>query len=384
MRIAALVLGSAIVGTVAGIALAYIEVNPGEVAPKAALAHENPPPPGAAEPRVTVDAVQYDFGTMQRGTKKSHDFLFRNVGNGPLTLRVGSTTCKCTLGSVPADPIPPGGQVNVTLEWTAKVGAGNFRQMATVITNDPIKERVELQVDGQVTEATGVYPQEFVFDKIVAGESKSADVYVMAMNQDHLEVTNPTLSDSETAKYFDVKIQPVDHSELPSHDAKQGVKITVTAKPGLPLGRFAQWLTVSTNIDDAKTMELLISGRVVGNINVHGHLWNEEQNVLRLGTVKSDEGTSTTLNIVIRGDDAASTKVAVESCDPPELIAKVGQAAVISPTLVHVPLEVSIPPGTPPMARMETQQSEAGKIVLATTGKDANKMVLHVRFAVEH
>jgi hypothetical protein len=332
---------------------------------------------------VSVDGPQFDFGTMQRGTTKSHDFVFHNVGHGPLTLRVGTTSCKCTLGSVPADPIPPGGQVSVTLEWTAKINAGPFRQTASVITNDPTKSRVELQVDGKVSEATGVMPPDIVFDKVTAGESKSAEVFVMAMAQDELEVGEPVLSNAETQKYFDVRVDPVDRSALPNQDAKRGVKITVTAKPGLPLGRFDQWLRVTTNIEDAKKLEIPISGRVVGNISVHGRLWSEEQGVLRLGTVKSEEGTSATLNIVIRGDGADATALSVESSDPPELMAKLGEPKHLSPTLVHVPLVVEIPRGCPPMARMETQQSEAGKIVLKTSSKEASEMVLHVRFAVE-
>jgi hypothetical protein len=383
MRVLSVIVSSAIVGTAVGAALAYVEVRPGAQETRVARPTETPPPPGESEPRVSVDGPQFDFGTMQRGTTKSHEFVFHNVGHGPLTLRVGNTSCKCTLGSVPADPIPPGGQVSVTLEWTAKINAGPFRQTASVITNDPTQSRVELQVDGKVTEATGVMPSDFIFDKVTAGESKSAEVFVMAMTQDDLQVGEPVLSSAETKQYFDVRVEPVEKSALPNPDAKQGVKITVTAKPGLPLGRFDQWLKVSTNIEDAKKLEIPILGRVLGNISVHGRLWNEEQETLRLGTVKSEEGTSATLNVVIRGEGADATRLSVESSDPPELVAKLGEPKHLSPTLVHVPLVVEIPPGTPPMARLETEQSEAGKIVLKTTSKEAAEMVLHVRFAVE-
>jgi Protein of unknown function (DUF1573) len=383
MRIVSVIVLSAIIGTAVGAALAYVEVRPGAVAPPVARPIETPSPPGESEPRVSVDGPQFDFGTMQRGTTMSHDFLFHNTGHGPLTLRVGNTSCKCTLGSVPDAPIPPGGQVSVKLEWTAKINAGPFRQTATVITNDPTHSRVELQVDGKVTEATGVAPENFIFDKVTAGETKSADVYVMAMAQDEVKVGDPVLSNTETQKFFDVRIEQVERSALPNPDAKQGVRITVTAKPGLPLGRFDQWLRLTTNIKDAKKLEIPVIGRIVGNISIHGRLWNEEQGVLRLGTISSETGTSAPLNIVIRGEGADATTLSVESCDPPELIAKLGEPKHLSPTLVHVPLVVQIPPGTPPMAHLETEQSEAGKIVLKTNSKEAAEMVLHVRFAVE-
>ena len=152
-----------------------------------------------SEPHVEVDGPHYDFGTMQRGTTKSHEFTFHNVGHGPLTLRVGNTSCKCTLGSVPSAPIPPGESVNVKLEWTAKINAGPFRQTASVITNDPAQSRVELQVDGKVTEASGVSPADLIFDKVTAGESKSAEVFVMSFTDDPLSVGEPVLSNRRRA-----------------------------------------------------------------------------------------------------------------------------------------------------------------------------------------
>jgi hypothetical protein len=383
MRIVGVIVSSAIIGTAVGAALAYVEVRPGAVGPPIARPVETPPPPGESEPRVAVDGPQFDFGTMQRGTTMSHDFVFRNTGRGPLTLRVGSTSCKCTLGSVPDAPIPPGGQVSVKLEWTAKINAGPFRQTATVITNDPIHSKVELQVDGRVTEATGVVPDSFMFDKVTAGQSKSAEVYVMAFAQDTLEVGEPVLTNAETQNFFDVRIERVERSALPNPDANQGVKITVTVKPGLPLGHFDQWLRLKTNIKDATKLEIPLIGRVVGNISVYGRMWNEEQGVLRLGTVSSETGASADLNIVVRGEGADATALSIKSCDPPELVAELGEPKRLSPTLVHVPLVVQVPPGTPPMAHLETEQSEAGKIVLKVTSKDATEMVLHVRFAVE-
>jgi hypothetical protein len=364
--------------------VAYVEVRPGASGPPVARSTESPPPPGASEPRAQVDGPQFDFGTMQRGTTKTHEFVFHNVGHGPLTLRVGNTSCKCTLGSVPDHPIPPGGSVSVKLEWTAKINAGPFRQTASVITNDPLQSRVELQVEGKVTEASGVAPADFMFDKITAGETKSAPVFVMSFTDDSLTVGEPVLSNPETRKYFDVHVDSVEPPALPNPDAKHGVKITVTAKPGLPLGRFDQWLMVATNIKDAEKLEIPIIGRVLGNISIHGRLWSEEQGVLRLGTVKSDQGISTTLNVVIRGDEADATMLSVESCDPRELVAKLGEPNRISSTLVHVPLTVEIPRGTPPMAHLETQQGDAGKIIIKTTSKEAAEMVLHVRFDVEH
>lgn len=384
MQIFRVILASAVIGMVVGAAVAYFEVQPAARSAASSVAPSGKiPEPAPDEPRVEVDEPNYQFGSMQRGTTKSHEFIFSNTGPGPLTLRVGSTSCKCTLGSVAQEPLQQGESVPVKLEWSALTGVGAFRQTASIITNDPRHTTVNLSVEGTVTEAGGVEPPDFLFDKVAAGNSKSAEVYVMALTQDSLEVSEPTLTAEDSRQYFDVKIEHVDPDVLPDPAAKDGVRVTVTANPGLPLGRFDQWLTVKTDIPEAEQLKIPVIGQVVGNISVHGRMWSDEGGALRFGHVESSEGASETLNLVIRGDGADKVKIKVASVDPPELHATVGAPNVFKPTLVHVPLVIEIPPGTPPMARLDTQQHDEARITLETTHPDAPQMVLGVRFAVE-
>jgi len=383
MRILGVTLVAAVVGATIGAAVAYVETRPGG---EAALRPSTSFGPSAAEsaaPRVDASEPVYQFGAMQRGTTKSHKFVVRNAGQSPLTLKVGNTTCKCTIGSVSDQPIPPGEAVKVKLEWSALVNPGLFRQTATILTNDPLNPRLELSVEGEVTEATGVYPQDFVFGKVTAGDTKSADVFVMALAQDELNVGEPELSNTETRKFFDVSIVPLKPEQLPNPKAKAGVRIRVTTKPGLRSGRFDQWLAVSTDISDTETIKIPIIGRVIGNISIHGRMWNEDQDVLRLGHVKSDEGAKATLNIVIRGDNADQVKLSVATVDPPELMVQLGEPKKLKDTLIHLPLVIEIPPGTPPMARLDIDQHNEARVVLKTNQPDAPEMVLGVRFVVE-
>lgn len=385
MRLLRVLTAAAIVGVLVGAAIAYVETRPTAGSPVRPPAPTADAPNDSAAPRVeVVGGTTYNFGTMQRGTTKSHEFTFRNVGQAPLKLRVISTTCKCTVGDVSNEPVPPGGSVGVRLEWTAVTDTGQYRQSAAIETNDPLQSRVDLFVEGSVTEPTGVYPHDFVFDKVTAGESRSASVVVMALVQDALEVGEPTLSNEQTREFFDIRVERLDRAALPTPKAKDGVRITLTVKPGLPLGRFDQWLSIATNLPDAETLKIPVVGRVVGNISVHGRpYWNEEAGILRIGHVKSDEGARVPLNLVIRGENAAETELTVVSVDPPELVATLGEPKRLRDTLVHVPLVIAIPPGTPPMARLDTQQSDEARVVLRTNRPDAQEMIIPVRFAVE-
>lgn len=384
MRILGVILAAAVLGTAVGAAIAYIEVRPGATVPVRTIASGGDvAAPVGKSPRVEVDQMIYQFGAMQRGTTKSHEFEFRNTGDAPLTLSVGGTSCKCTIGNVSNEAIDPGKSVKVKLEWSALVNTGPFRQTASILTNDPRQPRIELSVEGEVTEATGLYPPDFTFDKIAAGDSKSADVYLMAMAQDDLKVTNPELSNTETREFFDVKLEPIEPKSLPNPQAKAGVRVSLTAKPGLRLGRFDQWLAVSTNIPDAEQIKIPVFGRVVGNISIYGRMWNEDQGVLRLGRVKSSTGVKAPLTVVIRGDDAETVTLSVASVDPPELKATLGEPKKVKDSLVHVPLEIEIPPGTPPMARLDIDQHDEARVVLKTNQPGIPEMVLGIRFAVE-
>ncbi len=51
-------------------------------------------------PRVKVESVLYDFGSMKVSDKKSYDFPVKNVGKKPLQLSNITTSCDCTFAKV--------------------------------------------------------------------------------------------------------------------------------------------------------------------------------------------------------------------------------------------------------------------------------------------
>lgn len=386
MRVLGTVMVAALLGVLGGGAIAFVEVrNDPDALDKLANERAANEKLGDKEaPRIAVDQAHYDFGSMQRGTSKSHEFVIRNVGTAPLKIRNGGTTCKCTLSKVEDESIAPGGSTTVKLEWTAKADGGPFRQTATILTNDPTQSQVELVVDGQILALSGVEPPDFLFDKLSVGQTKSAQVYVMGMLQDDLTVKDPEISDPTVRDKFDVKIEPVEKSALPNKLAKRGYRVTVNAKDGLPVGRFHSWLTLHTNLPDAAKLEIPIVGQVVGDISVNGSTgWNPEESVLTIGSVKSSEGGQGSVNLVVRGAGAADIKFDVKSKEPGELKVTLGEPKRIKDTLVHVPVTIAIPPGTRPMVHLDTVQGEAARVVFSTSHPKIKELSLAVRFAVE-
>ncbi|MCA9259827.1 MAG: hypothetical protein KDA61_11535, partial [Planctomycetales bacterium] len=115
--------------------------------------------------------------------------------------------------------------------------------------------------------------------------------------------------------------------------------------------------------------------------------------LLRLGAFPSRKGASARLNVMVRGDEAASVDVKVVSVYPEELQVQLEPGVARGNKLMQAPLIVSIPAGTRPMAltgdnsgiaaEVETSTDrKEGEIVLSTTHPTAPEVRLRVQFAV--
>ena len=167
------------------------------------------PPPGGPAPRVVVDTPHYYFGRMERKATGRHTFVLKNVGDYPLALVKGKTSCKCTLSDLTETKVGPGESTEVTLEWTAKTPETLFRQDATIYTNDPRRQTLKLTVEGLVVDSVIVTPAEIVFSNLTAEEEATGKARVFTSLSDDLQITGHTFDNEETAQFFTVASEPL-------------------------------------------------------------------------------------------------------------------------------------------------------------------------------
>ncbi len=345
-------------------------------------------PAGAPQPRTVVDRPEYDFGSMDRGTKKTHEFVFTNEGDAPLKLVAGDTTCKCTLSKLAEDEIPPGGLAMVTLEWMAKAQGIDFRQTATILTNDPVSPRVQLTVTGWIVNAMRIEPMDFVYSSILAGTEKTAEVRLLSFTQDDFHILNHRFLRADTAKFFEISEQNIPSDELQAFQAKAGKLLRLTVKPGLPIGSFEQELEFTTNVVDKDAYVIPIRGRILGELSIVGSGWSRDRGILSLGTVDSDQGKRAQLAVYVRGEHARGIEITIGKVWPPTLQVTLGEHKEIKGgRVVRVPLTIEIPRGTPPMIHMGSQQGGLekgglGEIILKTNHPQTHDLRIRVRFAV--
>ena len=77
------------------------------------------------------------------------------------------------------------------------------------------------------------------------------------------------------------------------------------------------------------------------------------------------------------------SELRVKETDPSVLKATLGEKLVINDQLVHVPLIVELPQGTPPMVRAGEPASTDARIVLESDNPQAPEVLLRVQFTVE-
>jgi len=346
-----------------------------------------PPTPSGGVPEVAVDHDTHDFGVMDSNATLTHDFVFTNKGTGLLKLTKGPTTCKCAMANLDRAEVPPGKTTKVTLEWKGKGFNGPYRQTATVNTNDPKRSQVTLAVSGKVISAIKAEPAELTFTGVTAGESATGSAELFGYLAEPLKIAGHVFTDPNTAKFFEVSLQPVKPEELAKDkEAKSGVRANVTIKPGLPVGTFSQTIRFKTGLANVATFDLPVKGSVVGDLTVVGlgGTWDQEHSLLTIGTVNSREEVTRTLLVTARGQFRSQVQLKVAEVWPDLLKVEVGATRdAASQNLRQTPIVVRIPRGSPPANYLGTETAKVGRILLETSHPRAPKLLIRVRFAVE-
>lgn len=384
MRTLGYLIGLVVLGGVAGVALAILDYEgfPRQGAALANARWAKAPPvvtdPNVRTPRAEVPSTDFDFGTMERFSTRNHEFWVANVGQAPLKLTLGETSCACTISGLDADSVEPGGKVPVKLKWTANNSLDWFRHSAKVQTNDPEMPEIEFVVRGQVIDSVEA-------DKALVGhismptdESNSTTVNVFSRIKPDLQITGYQLEDAATAAHFAVEFASVAPTE-PGAQSQWSVKVTV--KPGLPIGPFQQKIRLSTNVPDKPQITLTVFGSVY-DIQIFGTRWDQIQGVLHLGTVDPETGGSAEVKVRVRGAQRQRVKLAVKQKNP-ELL----QVAIEEPeplaggSQLQFPVRVTVPPG-PPVSYLGGVNGEFGEVVLETGYPPQPELRLKVSFAV--
>lgn len=300
----------------------------------------------AKEPaaRAVADETEYDFGLMNPLTMGTHSFVVRNQGDAPLELHAGPTTCKCTLSDVPRQPIPPGGQGRITVQWNTGRKNRFYAHEASVYSNDPRRRTLRFSVRGIVRLQLAVDPPDAIFDRLDPDAPASRRLLVYSQTWDDFDV----LGIQSSLAGFDWRIEPADAETLTAYEAKSACWLRITTPADLPAGSFSGWLQFRVQpADDAQEAvehQIALAGKTLRRLAVYGP-GIDADGVVSFGAVARSTGAKQRLLLKVR--DAQHDLPVTRIQTTPDYL----DVRVVSPEestksgLAY--LDVVIPPGAP-------------------------------------
>lgn len=127
--------------------------TPGTEAVESTPDAKTPATPEAAEPdapktTVNFENTTHDFGNIKEGDVVNHVFKFKNTGDEPLIISSAKGSCGCTVPEWPKEPIPPGADSEIKVQFNSKGKKNKQTKTVTINANtDPNPTRLTIKAE---------------------------------------------------------------------------------------------------------------------------------------------------------------------------------------------------------------------------------------------
>ncbi len=123
------------------------------------------------------DRVQHDFGVVEPDSRHSTVFTLTNVGKDLLEIGQTDASCGCTVPVLQTKSLPPGGSMDITVNYHAKSNPGPYTNWVDLYFKTPSQqEKQRLQLTSEVVRYLSVKPQ---WLSIEARDNAAAPVLVI-------------------------------------------------------------------------------------------------------------------------------------------------------------------------------------------------------------
>jgi hypothetical protein len=314
---------------------------------------------------------------MDPMTLGEHSFVVRNEGRAPLVFGTTRSTCNCTIGETPKDPIPPGEEGSIQVRWQTEQNKTHFRESATIGTNDPAMPELVLTIEGSVLVHVTAVPPELVLPSVRPDETPVATTTIASQVWDHFTVD--AWESSLEGVQFD--LVPASSDDLAKLEARAGYQLRVTLPGDLPQGDFQHWIRFRVDPlrpdATAQQYEIPLTGKVLRRMAVYGPGIDNTGRV-RLGIVPAATGQHHRLLVKVR-DPQPEISLRKVVAEPSFVGASLQPVTGVRSATGLYQLDISIPPNTTPC---RFQGDRAGTLRLLFDHPRIPDLALRVDFAV--
>ena len=225
-----------------------------------------------------------NFGTVAKGAKTEHRFVFRNRYKEDVHVVGVRTSCGCTTPSVTKKDLKTHETSEIVAVFNTKTFVGQHGATLTVTFDKPFYAEVQLRVAGNIRGDVTFDPPFVDLGNVDLGKGADRSVRVT-----HVGSTPWEIKDVRSANpNFEVQLSK------PTHTPSQSIyDLMLRLKPETPAGYVKGQLILVTNDPRAAQIPMDVEGRVVAEVTVSPQL-------LALGTVQP--GGSATKNVVVRAN----------------------------------------------------------------------------------
>ena len=110
---------------------------------------------GGKLPKVKLDKLVHDFGTINEGDKVETEFIVTNDGEADLVIAEAKGSCGCTVPQPPKDPIKPGDSAPIKVSFNSQGKPGAQEKTVTLTTNTENGHET-FQIKANVTPKAGI------------------------------------------------------------------------------------------------------------------------------------------------------------------------------------------------------------------------------------
>lgn len=338
-----------------------------------------------------VNGEDLDFGTMMKGTKRSHTFVFKNVGTANVDVWYKSSTCKCTVGKLDRKTLVPNETVDVALEWLAEGGIDEFAQTATIGSTAPDQEEIKLTIHGKIGRNFVFDPPSHNIGDFLSSQETVINGKLYSFEETPLNVSTIAWPDAVLSKKIHgevVEIKKLEKNEVPEFaDARYCLDFKIIMAPGIPAGPVSGNIVLARSSgvanEEPELLSYHITGRCVTPIRIiAGPDYNERRNIFDLGSAKSSEGLKKSFMIGIKNEDASKINLRVGKVIPKDhLKVTIGEPKVSDVQKIY-PITLEVPPGSPPLEFGGSFSKDFGKIVLESDMEIAPQIPMFIKLRI--
>jgi hypothetical protein len=211
-----------------------------------------------ARPILSLDATNYDFGTVAQGSKVVHEFEIRNTGKADLVVQRVAPSCGCTTTQLASPIIKPGTAEKVRVTFDTSGFIGDKTKTVLIASNDPQNPEKTVTLKGRVVSTYSVEPSRLDFGDVAPSSP-------LANRQKEI-----TFSVSEGSDISITKITSLSPYLVASPVSTQGHKAVVKVEilPNAPKGEFRDRIVFELDRGRIASINVPVNASVKGDIRL--------------------------------------------------------------------------------------------------------------------